>query len=106
MFYWLAMKKDVDAYVSSCKIFQKIRMIVGHPRDYSNHFLCRYKRGKIPLLTSLMAFLTLPEKKIPLWIVDRLTRYAHFTALARPYSAESVAELFVEHVVQLHGIPR
>lgn len=45
-------------------------------------------------------------KKNPLWIVDRLTRYAHFTALARPYSAKSVAELFVEHVVQLHGIPR
>jgi hypothetical protein len=62
VFYWPAMKKDVDAYVSSSKVFQKIRMIVGHPRDYSNHFLRRYKHGKIPLLTSLMAFLTLPEK--------------------------------------------
>lgn len=26
-------------------------MIVGHPQDYSNHFLCRYKCGKISLLT-------------------------------------------------------
>lgn len=63
---WLAMKKDVETYVSSCEVCQKIRMIVGHPRDYSNHFLCRYKCGKISLLTSLMAFLTLPEKT-PLW---------------------------------------
>lgn len=38
-------------------------------------------------------------------VVDRLTKYAHFLSLAHPYTAETVAEVFMEHVYKLHGLP-
>lgn len=38
-------------------------------------------------------------------VVDRFTKYAHFFALAHPYNAKEVAELFVREVVKLHGFP-
>jgi len=38
-------------------------------------------------------------------VVDRLTKYAHFIALAHPYTTKKVAEVFIANVVRLHGMP-
>lgn len=37
--------------------------------------------------------------------VDRLSKYAHFVPLKHPYSARTVAKVFVKEIVRLHGIP-
>ena len=38
-------------------------------------------------------------------IVDRLTKYVHFMALAHPYTAAKVADMFMKYVFKLHGMP-
>ena len=38
-------------------------------------------------------------------VVDRLSKYAHFTALKHPFTALSIAKAFVKNIVHLHGIP-
>lgn len=45
-------------------------------------------------------------KNVVLVIVDRLSKYAHFIPLTQPYTAESVARLFVDHIFKLHGLPK
>jgi hypothetical protein len=37
-------------------------------------------------------------------IVDRLTKFAHFVAVKHPYTASSIAQLFMDNVVKLHGL--
>ncbi|GJT97993.1 ty3-gypsy retrotransposon protein [Tanacetum coccineum] len=39
-------------------------------------------------------------------VVDRLTKYAHFSALPTSYNAHRVAELFMDIVVKHHGFPK
>lgn len=39
-------------------------------------------------------------------VVDRFTKYAHFIALRHPYTTASVANVFIQHIARLHGIPR
>ena len=44
-------------------------------------------------------------KSVILTIVDRFSKYAHFIALSHPYSAISVARVFFDNIVWLHGFP-
>ena len=44
-------------------------------------------------------------KKVILVVVDRLSKYAHFLALSHSFSALSVAQIFVNNIYKLHGVP-
>jgi hypothetical protein len=39
-------------------------------------------------------------------VVDRFTKYAHFLALKHPFTVAQVAQLLLDHVVKLHGLPK
>jgi hypothetical protein len=38
-------------------------------------------------------------------VVDKLTKYAHFLPLAHPYIAAQVAQVYIDNVFKLHGMP-
>jgi hypothetical protein len=39
-------------------------------------------------------------------VVDKLTKYAHFIPVRHPYNAGKIAEVFVDNVYRLHGMPQ
>lgn len=56
-----------------------------------------------------MDFITgLPKsqgKSVIFVVVDRLSKYAHFIALSHPYTTSSVAQVFLDSIYKLHGLP-
>jgi hypothetical protein len=44
-------------------------------------------------------------KSVILTVVDRFSKVGHFLPLGHPYTATSVARLFFDYVVKLHGLP-
>jgi hypothetical protein len=41
-----------------------------------------------------------------IWVVvDRLTKSAHFIPIRMNYSLDKLAELYVNEIVRLHGVP-
>jgi hypothetical protein len=56
-----------------------------------------------------MDFITgLPKsrnKSVIMVVVDHLSKYAHFYALQHPFTASTVAQIFMDQVFKLHGMP-
>jgi hypothetical protein len=38
-------------------------------------------------------------------IVDRFTKYGYFFPIKHPYTTTSIAQVFLDNILKLHGIP-
>jgi hypothetical protein len=38
-------------------------------------------------------------------VVDKFSKFAHFLALVHPFTALKIAQLFMDSVYRLHGLP-
>jgi hypothetical protein len=43
-------------------------------------------------------------KYVIMMVVDRLTKYAHFIALAHPYTVLTVAKVYIHNIYQYHDL--
>jgi hypothetical protein len=39
-------------------------------------------------------------------VVDKYFKYAHFFPLKHPYTGAQVAQVFLDNIVKLHGVPK
>jgi len=105
-FSWKGMKQAVESYIKQCDVCQHAKHSNTHPA-----FLLQ----PLPLPQGVwmdlsMDFLEgLPRSQgynVIFVVVDKLTKYAHFMAVKHPYTTASIAQLFMDNVVRLHGLPQ
>lgn len=47
------------------------------------------------------------QGKEVIWVVvDRLSKYTHFVTLAHPYTAETVAQAYLDSIFKVRGMPK
>ncbi|CAL1413314.1 unnamed protein product [Linum trigynum] len=105
-FWWPGLKRDVRQFIADCDVCQKcksenvpypgILQPLPIPEGAWKHISMDFIEG-------------LPKsggKEVILVVVDRFTKYGHFFGLSRPYTAASVAQVFLEGVFKLHGMPQ
>ncbi|KAJ1699376.1 hypothetical protein LUZ63_007888 [Rhynchospora breviuscula] len=105
-FYWPSLKQFIHDYVSSC-----------------HH--CQLNKGEKVLPPGLLQPLPIPHeawqsvgldfitglpkskgRDVVLVVIDRLTKYGHFIPLTHPFTAAIVAQVFLDNVYKLHGLPQ
>jgi hypothetical protein len=106
LFVWKGMEYDVDDFVKQCQICQQAKGERVHPAGLLH---------PLPIPQGAWQDITMDFiEKLPkssgydtiLVVVDRFTKYAHFIALQHPFTASQVAQVILDQVVRLHGLPK
>lgn len=104
-FYWKRIRTDIMTFVHKCSVCQRNKYDTGASLD----ILQLLPIPALPWTNITMDFIEgLPKSrgKAVIWvIVDRLTKHAHFIALAHPYTAQSLVPIFLDNIFKLHGFP-
>jgi hypothetical protein len=105
-YWWPGMKKDVADYVSRCLTCQQVKIEHQRPGGLlTNPEIAEWKWEQITM--DFVTGLPLTRRKYDaIWvIVDRLTKSAHFLAMSKTTSLESLAKMFIAEIIRLHGAP-
>jgi hypothetical protein len=104
-FFWDGMKKDVRTFVVECDVFQ-------HNKGETIKPLGTLQPLPIPPAIwrdiSMDFIVGLPKsgnKSVIMVVVDRLAKCAYLCALQHPFTSSNVAQLFMDHIFKLHGMP-
>ncbi|WRX08036.1 Integrase [Theobroma cacao] len=105
-YWWPGMKRDVAEFIAKYLICQQVK---------AEHQKLAGTLQSLPILEWKWEHVTmdfvvrLPQTqrgKDAIWvIVDRLTKSAHFLAVHSTYSIEKLAQLYIDEIVRLHGVP-
>ena len=106
-YWWPGMKKDVVRFVEKCLTCQQVK--AEHQRPAGTLQPLEIPEWKWEQIT--MDFVSglpkSPTNHDSIWvIVDRLTKTAHFIPILMTYSMDRLTELYVQHIVRLHGVPK
>jgi hypothetical protein len=104
VFYWKKLQKLVRQYVRECSVCQQNKV----ENVKSPGLLQPLPVPSAPFIDINMDFIEgLPKSEgneVIFVVVDRFSKYAHLMALAHPYSAITVAKVFMENIYKLHEI--
>jgi hypothetical protein len=106
-FWWTRMKRAIAKYVSECDTYQRVK---------ASHLKVSGTLLPLPIPSwkwediSMDFIVGLPDtsqKHDSVWvIIDRLTKTAHFLPVHTTYTAKKYAEVYLDQILCLHGVPK
>ncbi|WKA07227.1 hypothetical protein VitviT2T_025077 [Vitis vinifera] len=105
-FWWSGMKRDIAQFVANCQICQQVKAEHQRPAGLLQPLpIPEWKWDNITM-DFVIGLPRTRSKKNGVWvIVDRLTKSAYFLAMKTTDSMNSLAKLYIQEIVRLHGIP-
>jgi hypothetical protein len=107
LYWWTRMKRENAKYISECDTCQRVK---------ASHFKVAGTLQPLPIPSwkwedlSMDFIVGLPNTSRchdSIWVImDRLTKTAHFLPVHTTHRAEKYAEIYIDQIVRLHGIPK
>ncbi|XXG42550.1 hypothetical protein AAC387_Pa01g2802 [Persea americana] len=103
-FYWKGLKQAICKFVAECDTCQHSKYETIVPPGLLQ---------PLPIPSEIWADLSMDftddlpssaRKTSIMVVVDRFSKYAHFSTLAHPYTTSTVADVFIRDVAKLHGM--
>jgi nitric oxide synthase oxygenase domain/subunit len=101
------MKREIARYVAGCDICQRVK---------ASHLKTAGVLQPLPIPSwkwediSMDFIVGLPntsQKHDSIWvIIDRLTKTAHFLPVHTTFTTKKYAEIYIEQIIRLHGVPK
>ena len=101
------MKKEIAMYVSKCLTCQQIKVEHQRPGGLLQPLVIPEWKWECITMDFVSGLPRTSRKHDAIWvIIDRLTKSAHFLPINMTYSLDRLADLYVNEIVRLHGIPK
>lgn len=106
-YYWPGMKRDIADFVARCLECQRVKAEHQHPAGLLQpHGVPEWKWDTISIDFIIGLPMSVRRHDAIMVVVDRLSKVAHFIPVKSSYNAASVAKVYMEHIVRVHGIPK
>lgn len=101
------MKHDIADFVARCLECQRVKVDHQHPAGLLQPNLIPSWKWDIISMDFIVGLPMTPHRHDAIMVtVDQLTKVAHFSPMRSSYSTTSMAKVFMQDIVRLHGIPR
>jgi hypothetical protein len=107
LYWWTRMKREIANYISECDTCQRVK---------ASHLKVAGTLQPLPIpswkwedlnMDFIVGLPNTSRHHDSIWvIVDRLTKTAHFLLVHTTHRAEKYAEIYIDQIVRLHGIPK
>jgi hypothetical protein len=105
-FYWPKMKMDIRKYIRECDVCQRNKVKNIHLAGLLQPLPIPTQMWTEVSMDFIEGLANSNGRNVIMVVVDRLSKYAHFIPLSHPYTAGSVAQLFLDQIFKLHGLPK
>jgi hypothetical protein len=107
LYWWTRMKREIAKYISECDTCQRVK---------ASHLKAAGTLQPLPIpswkwedicMDFIVGLPNTSRHHDSIWvIVDRLTKTAHFLPVHTTHKTEKYAEIYIDQIVRLHGIPK
>jgi hypothetical protein len=101
------MKREIAKYVSECDIYQSVKASHLKNADILQPLSIPSWKWEDISMDFIVGLPNTSPRHDSIWvIVDRLTKTTHFLPMHTTYNAKKYAEIYLDQIVRLHGIPK
>src|SRR6266508_6234499 len=105
-YWWDGMKADIAAFVARCDICQRVKAEHQRPAGLLQPLPIPVWKWDEISMDFIVGLPRTPKGHDSIWvIVDRLTKVAHFIPVRITFGGDKYAQLYVDHILRLHGVP-
>jgi hypothetical protein len=106
-YWWYGLKRDVAEYVAICDTCQRVKAEHQRPVGLLQAMKIPEWKWEEVGMDFIVGLPCTQKGYDSIWvIVDRLTKVAHFIPVKTTYTGAKLAELYMERIVCLHGVPK
>jgi hypothetical protein len=104
-FLGAGMKKDILQFVIECEVCQSNKGETVKARDVLQPLPIPSSLWTKISMDFIMGLPKFRNKPVIMVVVDRFSKYAYFCPLPQPFTPVLVAQVFLDHIFKLHGMP-
>lgn len=105
-FHWPQIRKEISEYVAACDLCQRVKGGNQWPGGLLQPLPVPSQIWEDISLDFVEGLPKSSDKDCIMVVIDRLTKVGHFIPLSHPFTATTVAQLFLDNIYKLHGLPR
>ncbi|MCO5606717.1 hypothetical protein L7F22_060907 [Adiantum nelumboides] len=106
-FYWPTLRRDVDAFVRSCLVCQKVKFDRRKAPGLLQPLPIRDKPWESIAMDFIFDLPRTPTGNDGIWtIICRFSKQAHFVPVRKKIKSEYMVKLFMHNIFKYHGMPQ